>query len=262
MTANGLLGVLNVQYHLDTSTPPGGTRPLAFSAAATNQELIIDGQLPLVRKAEQNAYRASLINYERARRNLMALEDSIAAQVRFDVRQLQLFSENFKIQQKVLESLYSQVENALDVLVAPADPGQLRATGTAGQANAAALTNQYLGALGQLNTAQARMYANWLSYLATRTQLYLDLERLPLDMRGVWIDERGINPEVPVPGSPGGGATLRQPVVEIQRGVIEIGNPSVGATSAPRTGFEGGPVAVEPIRPVRLIAPTTPPPMD
>ncbi len=39
-----LLGVLNVQYHLDSTTPPGGTNPLAFSSAATNQQLIINGQ--------------------------------------------------------------------------------------------------------------------------------------------------------------------------------------------------------------------------
>ncbi len=66
---------------------------------------------PLVRVTERNTYRTAQINYERARRNLMNLEDNIAAQVRFDVRQLHLFAENYKIQKKVIESLYSQVEN-------------------------------------------------------------------------------------------------------------------------------------------------------
>ena len=42
-----------------------------------------------------------------------------------------------------------------------------------------------------LNNAQSQMYRIWLSYLATRMQLYLDLEQLPLDNRGVWIDESG-----------------------------------------------------------------------
>ena len=195
VTANALMGVLNVQYHLDSQTPPGGTRPLAFSNAGTNSELIINGQLPLVRITERNAYKTALINYERARRGLIALEDTIAAQVRFDVRQLHLFAENYKIQQKVLESLYSQVENSLEVIVAPVDPDALKASGTTGQANAAALTQQYLGALGSLNGSQTRMYDIWLSYLATRMQLYQDLERLPLDSRGVWIDEaRSLSP--------------------------------------------------------------------
>jgi hypothetical protein len=237
VTANALLGVANVQYHLDATTPPGGNRPLAFSAAATNQELIINAQLPLVRVAERNNYRAALIDYERARRSLMALEDGVAAAVRFDVRQLHLFAANFKIQQKVLESLYSQVENSLEVIVAPADPDALKASGTTGQANAAALTQQYLGALGSLNNAQTRMYDIWLSYLATRMQLFLDLERLPLDNRGVWTDELGIpqsnraagprqlppqdqrGPGEPAPqprpfGGPAGGAVLGRPVAE------------------------------------------------
>ena len=33
------------------------------------------------------------------------------------------------------------------------------------------------------------MYDIWLSFLATRAELYLDLERMPLDPRGVWINE-------------------------------------------------------------------------
>jgi hypothetical protein len=104
---------------------------------------------------------------------------------------LHLFAENYKIQQKLLESLYAQVENALEVIVAPVDPDNLKATGTTGQANAAALTNQYLQALGSLNGSQTNMYRLWLSYLATRMQLYLDLERLTLDNRGVWNDDSG-----------------------------------------------------------------------
>ena len=170
------------------------------SVHTTASRLLADGMVelvpnedhrrsPLVRLTERNAYRTSLINYQRARRNLMNLEDSVAAQVRFDVRQLHLFADNYKIQKKVLESLYSQVENALEVIAAPVDPDQLKSTGTTGQANAAALTNQYLTALSGLNNAQTKMYDIWLSLLATRMELYQDLERLPLDNRGVWIDD-------------------------------------------------------------------------
>jgi hypothetical protein len=212
VTANALMGVLNVQYHLDSTTPPGGTRPMAFSAAATNQELIIDAQLPLVRVAQRNAYRFAIINYERARRNLMSLEDGIAAQVRFDVRQLHLFAENFKIQQKLLESLYSQVENSLEVIVAPVDP----AVGPLTPAAAAALTTQYLNNLAGLNNSQTRMYDIWLSYLATRMQLYEDLERLALDERGVWIDDYATGPDAP--SNANGSAAHGQRLPATQRG--------------------------------------------
>jgi hypothetical protein len=222
VTANALMGVFNVQYHLDSQTRPGGLNPFGFAADRTNQQLILNATLPLVRVNERNNYRIALINFQRARRNLMSAEDTIAAQVRFDVRQLHLFAENFKIQQKVLESLYSQVENALEVIVAPVDPDQLKATGTAGQANAAALTNQYLGALGSLNGAQTQMYRIWLSYLATRMQLYIDLERLPLDNRGVWIDERGASGDPSCAGT-GTGAPH-----------VERGNPDPQPAERPR----------------------------
>ena len=209
VTANALLGVFNVAYHLDSLTPPGRSDPFGFSSSRTNQELILNGALPLVRVAQRNAYRTALINYQRARRNLMILEDSIAAQVRFDVRQLHLFGENYRIQRKVLESLYSQVENALEIIAAPVDPDQLKSTGTAGQANAAALTTQYLTALGSLNNQQTKMYDIWLSFLATRMQLYLDLERLPLDQRGVWTDEPGKTADLS--GSAAGSACFGEP---------------------------------------------------
>jgi hypothetical protein len=213
VTANALMGFFNVQFHLDSTTPPIGANPLAFASSRSNAELILQPQLPLVRITERNNYRAAIINYQRARRNLINLEDSVAAQVRFTVRQLHLFANNYRIQKTVLRSLYFQVENALEVIVAPADPDNLKNTGTAGQANAAALTNQYLSALQGLNNAQTRMYDIWLSFLATRMQVYLDLERLTLDPRGVWTDESGKavlgqsfgNPACEPPPAGGGG---------------------------------------------------------
>jgi hypothetical protein len=256
VTANALLGVFNVSYHLDSRTPPTGSNPLAFAPSRTNQELILNAQLPLVRLNERNAYRTALINYQRARRALMSLEDNIAAQVRFDVRQLHLFAANYKIQQKVVEAFYSQVENALEVIIAPTDPDALKATGTAGQANAAALTNQYLQALQGLNGAQSQMYRIWLSYLATRMQLFLDLERLPLDLRGVWIDESGNSPNA---ACAGGGASLGQPVPGDERGAAAAGGATLGQ---PLTAGERGPVPPTHLPGPRLLAPPAPPGLE
>jgi hypothetical protein len=202
VTANALLGVFNVEYHLDSITPPKGSHAIAFSTTRTNQTLTLDTQLPLNRLAQRNAYRTALIIYQEARRNLVTLEDNIAVGVRFDVRQLQLFAANYRIQKRVIQSLYAQVESALEVITAPADPAALQATGTTGQANAAALTSQYLTALGSLNGSQTRMYDIWLSYIATRIQLYLDLESLRMDERGVWLEGPISSTERPCPGGP------------------------------------------------------------
>src|SRR5262249_55418351 len=80
--ANALLAPLNVQYSLSSSTPAGLNQPFDFSANRTRQQLIFNTELPLVRKAERNRYRASLINFQRFRRILQRAED----QVMFDVR--------------------------------------------------------------------------------------------------------------------------------------------------------------------------------
>ena len=191
VTANALMGVFNVQYHLQSSTPQGGAKPFAFSTTRSSSDLSLDTQLPLNRLAQRNAYRIALINYQQQRRALMTLEDNIAVQVRFDVRQLQLFAASYTIQKRVIESLYAQVESALEVITAPADPSQLQASGANAAGTAAALTSQYLGALGSLNGAQTRMYDTWLSYQGTRMQLYLDLESLRMDNRGIWLMQSG-----------------------------------------------------------------------
>jgi Outer membrane efflux protein len=189
VTANALLGVFTVEYNLTSQTPPDGVRPLVFSSASTNQELLLDFQLPLNRLAQRNAYRAAQINYQVARRALMFAEDNLAAQVRFDVRQLQLFAANYRIQKKLVHSLYGQLENNLEIIFAPTDPDALKGSSTATAGTQAALTNQYLGVLNQLNGSQTKMYDIWLSLYATRMQIFFDLERLSLDNRGVWTDE-------------------------------------------------------------------------
>jgi hypothetical protein len=244
VTANALLGVFNVQYQMDATTPRTGSNPLAFATNRTNSELVLNAQLPLNRLAQRNAYRTALINYQLARRNLMGLEDNVAAQVRFDVRQLLLFEENYRIQQKVIQSWYSQVESALEVIVAPADPDNLKSTGTAGQANAAALTTQYLGALNSLNGSQTAMYRYWLSILATRIQVYADLERLNLDSRGVWYDEPGKS----LPGQSG---------TDGQRGPGEPCFPA-GPPSTPDGGIRPAPAEELPRPRFLTPAPATP----
>jgi len=183
--ANSLMGAFNLHYHMDSSTPPGGAKPLAFQSNLTRHQLIMNFELPIVRLAERNAYRASLIAYQRSRRDLDQKEDEIAAAVRADVRQLQVLQRNLKIQQDAIELAYRQVESSYQIFTAPQDP-DAKSTSAA---NAAALTNQLLGAYRGLPAAQQQLLKTWIDYQIARQQLYLDLELMPLDARGVWIDE-------------------------------------------------------------------------
>lgn len=183
--ANALLGTFNVAYHLDSSTPPGMARPFAFQPERTRHQLVMNWELPLVRIYERNAFRASLIAYERARRALMEAEDTIADQVRSEVRVLQFMTKNYKIQQQSVELSYLQVESALETFRAPPAPG----AGGGNAASAAALTNQLLTAYRGLPANQKAVYGTWIDFLRIRQQLYLDTELMQIGPQGVWIDE-------------------------------------------------------------------------
>src|SRR4029078_6018217 len=140
-----------------------------FSGDRTSHQLAINAELPLVRRAERNNYRAALISYQRQRRTLMAFEDNIANDVRTDIRQLRTLAELYRIQQRVVELGYSQVDNAPAVLIAPPAPNEQQSAG-----NAAALTQQVLQNQNNLVQAQNQLFQIWVSYLTARMNLYLD----------------------------------------------------------------------------------------
>lgn len=184
VTANSLQGVFDVRYDLNSSTPQGGNNPFAFSADRSSHQLTFRTELPLVRRAERNNYRAALISYQRQRRTLMAFEDNIANDVRSDLRQLRTLAELYLIQKRTVELNYAQVDNAEAVLFAPPVPGAGSDAGSA-----AALTQQVLNAQSGLLNAQNTLYTIWVQYLTARMTLYLDLEQMQLDDHGVWCDE-------------------------------------------------------------------------
>jgi outer membrane protein TolC len=190
--ANALLGVFNVSYSVNNPPPAAALPALPFSTSRTIQQLTFNGELPLNRRAERNTYRTALINYQRGRRALQAQEDTVLDRVREDLRQLRVLAETYKIQQDQVVLAYNLVENALETFVAPDQPQP--ATGppgssTSGAGNAAALTNQLIQAQSSLNAAQRQLFSIWISYYSLRIQLFFDLEILPLDARGVWIDD-------------------------------------------------------------------------
>lgn len=185
VTANSLLGVFNIEYHLSSFSPTGKAQPLLLDGSRVSHQLALNGQLPLVRKAERNIYRAALIDYQRERRQLMSLEDNIVAGIRRQIRQLRVLAQNYTIQQEAVELAYNQLENAREAFLEPPEPGKTQDVAT----RAAALTNQLLQSQNNLVGSLNQLYTIWTNYQNTRMQLYRDLELMPLDFRGVWIDE-------------------------------------------------------------------------
>jgi hypothetical protein len=206
--ANSLLGTFDVRYDLNTATPGDGSNGLGFSGPRTSHTVTLRVEPPLVRRAERNQYRAALIGYQRSRRNLMAFEDNILTDARANLRQLRQLAESYSLQQRSLDLAYSQVENARSTFTAPPDPTSAR--GAAGEA--AALTQQLLEAQSSLLQAQNELFTTWVTYLNVRMNLFLDLELLPVDARGIWTDE---SPPAAHPDSgsvdPSGTGPLRVP---------------------------------------------------
>jgi outer membrane protein TolC len=186
--ANALLAPLTVQYSLSSSTPAAANQPFDFNTNRTQQQLILNTQLPLVRKSERNRYRASLIGYQRTRRILQRAEDQVMFDVRSELRLLRQQADLYAIQKRQLELSYMTVENALDTFLAPPAPAAAGGAGVDTATRAASLTTQLINAQTQLYQAQTAMTTIWITYLNTRLQLYRDMELMQLDERGSWID--------------------------------------------------------------------------
>jgi hypothetical protein len=190
--ANSLLGTFTAQYQLSASSPPNGNQPLNIGGSTSNHQLILNTELPLVRIEERNNYRASLIAYQRQRRALQEAEDLATQAVRNELCALRQYAEAYSVQKRQLELAYLTIDSSLESLQAPTVPPALPGVTQARSAGAdgpAALTQQLLSAQRSLPAAQNGLLTIWINYLDARLQLYRDLELMPLDARGVWIDE-------------------------------------------------------------------------
>src|SRR5439155_8763734 len=88
VTASQLKAGFDVMFNANIATPGLNANPVDFRASASTYSVGFHFEAPLNRLVERNAYRASLISYEQARRTFMAAEDGIEQQIRQNVRNL------------------------------------------------------------------------------------------------------------------------------------------------------------------------------
>jgi hypothetical protein len=197
VAANALLGTFNVDYHLGASSPsPLSGNPFSIGGSNTTHQLIFNGQLPLVRILQRNNYRSTLINFQQQRRGLMAYEDQLLFNVRFDLRQMRTLGNNYQtVQKRQMELAYMQVDQALQAFNQPQAPPGADVAGLIGPVagrpqvgDPAALTTQLLTTQASLLRSQTDLYSTWITYVIDRMNLYRDMGVMPLDNRGVWID--------------------------------------------------------------------------
>ena len=175
VAANALRGTMNINATANVATDPSHPHPLDFASNASLYSIGFQFDGPLNRLAERNAYRASLINFQRAKRSYMALSDTVEQQIRRDLRQLRQLRLNFEISRQSLLVATRQVESARLSLINPS-----RGPNT----DTLATTNQLLQALANLVNARNGLAGFYINYEQQRVQLLLDLEALQLDQRG------------------------------------------------------------------------------
>jgi len=174
--ANQLQGVVNLQADMNLATKADNETPLNFSAEANRYRVGLQFEGPLNRLAERNAYRQSQINYQRARRDYMAFEDSIARTIRQEVRQVTTDRLNFDLTRQALIATARQIEqNQYSLLFGDSRDVQ-------------ADTTSILTALDNLLNAQNALIAQWFSYERGRLRLLLDMELFDLDDDGIYRD--------------------------------------------------------------------------
>jgi outer membrane protein TolC len=134
--------------------------------------------VPIDRVAERNAFRSSLINFERARRNYEQLRDQTVSDVRQSVRSVRTAQSTLEIQRKAIEVARRQLDYANELL-------------TQGQAQARDVTDA-LASLLQAQTsydrARADLQIQVLTFLRDTGTLRVDPDSGAL---GQAIDLRG-----------------------------------------------------------------------
>lgn len=176
VAADALQSDLNIELGATLQNDPGHDNPLAFDSSAAQYTAGLEFDGPLNRFDERNAYRASQIAYQQARREYMAARDTIANQVRSDIRALRVSELNFQVARQQLITAIRQVEEAQFNLRITTEPNSN-------------LTRDLLQALQGLLGAKNNLISGWIEYEIGRIQLYVDLESLQLDETGTWINE-------------------------------------------------------------------------
>jgi outer membrane protein TolC len=176
VAADALEGVLNLRAQARLATDPTRNNPVAFEASANTYQVGFDVEGPVTRLAERNSYRTSQIQYQQARRAFMANKDTIAAQIRADLRNVEFSHFSFDIAREQLITAARQVDQA---------QLNLRSATNADSS----VTNDLLNALQRLLDAKNNLIQSWVQYQTSRMNLFRDLDMMDISPTGVWSNE-------------------------------------------------------------------------
>ena len=178
LTANALQAVLNLRAEGDLRTRPlfdnSRENPFDFRAESSSFRLGVQFDTPLDRIAERNDYRASLIAYQRARRDYIAFEDSVRQDVRTAWRQLAILKQNFETNRQAVRIAAIQFDSAIEEQFDPDVSSESQFT--------------LLNALGNLLGSSNAVISTYVAYERARVSIYRDMGLMPVGPEGLWRD--------------------------------------------------------------------------
>jgi len=186
VAANALKSDLNLTFSGDVNTV--NNNPVEFRGSTGRLRVGVEFDAPLTRVVERNAYRRTLINYQRNRRAYYEYEDRINQILRATLRGIRLSQLDFEIQRAAVFVAIAQLDLTRENLHRPPAPGETSKFG-------ATTARDLLQASSALLNAQNSVLTGWLSYEIQRMNLDFDLGTMRLDASGMWMDpgpiERG-----------------------------------------------------------------------
>ncbi len=159
-----------------------------LSSRAQLWTLDVRWDLPFERLPERNDYRAALIDYDVAKREAEESADEIRADLRDSLRRIDTRREAYEIQVAAVELAERRIESAQLSL-------------EAGRAS----TRDLLEAQESLLAAQNAATSALIDYTLAKMGLYLDMELLTIDERGITVEALpAVAESVPQEAPPGG----------------------------------------------------------
>ncbi|MGL4593473.1 MAG: hypothetical protein ACRCUY_01950 [Thermoguttaceae bacterium] len=184
IAANKLKGdlKLNVQGEMGTIDQKG----VHFDADNSRLKVGLEWDSPLTRYTEMLNYRRSQIFYQAARRNYYTYVDSVNADLRKILRDIQINQINFEIQRNAILIALVQVDVKQLELIRPPKRGE-KLTPTSAR--------DLIDALAGLLDSQNAFLSIWVQYETQRMLLDLNMGTMQLNEQGRWIDPGMISAE-------------------------------------------------------------------
>lgn len=156
---------------------------IKFDAKGSRVRVGMEWDSPLTRHIEQSAYRTALIEYQRARRTYYRYVDTVNADIRALLRNIETNQIDFEIKRAQIRVATNRVELAQLELLRFKESSKFD-TNTA---------RDIVDALDGLLSAQNELVRLWVDYETQRLALDIQMGTMQLDGSGRWVDPGTIN---------------------------------------------------------------------